>query len=118
MALLHALRQLAFDDSGQDLIEYALLTAIGRSSEPRRRFRVHAHAFGEKDRECGLQAADLLAWLTSKQMVDPGWNRSALPFAQSLRRLGAKSRNRTHVHSLLTCTHSAAPDCAASSLSK
>jgi len=28
MRLLHMLRQLALDDSGQDLIEYALLTAI------------------------------------------------------------------------------------------
>jgi len=28
MRFLHTLRQLALDDSGQDLIEYALLTAI------------------------------------------------------------------------------------------
>jgi Flp pilus assembly pilin Flp len=28
MSLGYALRQLAFDDTGQDLIEYALLTAI------------------------------------------------------------------------------------------
>jgi Flp pilus assembly pilin Flp len=28
MRFLHALQQLALDDSGQDLIEYALLTAI------------------------------------------------------------------------------------------
>lgn len=76
----------------------AVLTAIGNNGATRKQFQYESHRFEDKDREYGLQAADLLAWAVTKLHVDPK-ARSMAAFAPSLKRMAIKDNGRSHVHS-------------------
>lgn len=76
----------------------AFLTAFGQDKEARRRLRYDRHMFGEKDREAGLQAADLLAWTITKLETGGAHHRSTAPFAPALLRLGSLDADRSHLN--------------------
>jgi hypothetical protein len=76
-----------------------LLTAIGNDEQSRKRHHYKNHIFEHKDREYGLQAADLLAWGVTKGLVG-----ASTPAFEPFRPLLLKLVDNDEQHHILSCT--------------
>lgn len=65
----------------------AVLTGTGQHPELKRLYRYHSHTAIDKEKACGLQAADLLAWVMTRLDVGVPINHSMREFAPILQRL-------------------------------
>ena len=76
-----------------------MLHAIAANADARSQFRYRNHLFEEKERECGLQAADLFAWSMSKSAsisggpIPPAFR----PFVSEVVRLAERLPGRQHL---------------------
>lgn len=77
----------------------AVLAAHGDSEQLRRTFLFRGHTFEHKERECGLQAADLHAWAITKMLSGDVDKPAFQPFREPIQRLGKKTKGRSHVGS-------------------
>ena len=77
----------------------ATLTEIGRAKSLRSRLRYHDNRFGGKSGDYGLQAADLLAWTTTKLSILRTDIHKIAPLVASLKRLAPNGGKHTHIDS-------------------
>jgi Protein of unknown function (DUF3800) len=77
-----------------------LLTAIGKDKAAQKQFRYKNHVFEYKEKESGLQAADLFVWTITKTIIRQGVPRSFRPFLPSILRLGRPNAGRQKIHQL------------------
>lgn len=76
-----------------------ILNAVAANQDARKRFRYRNHLFEDKNNECGLQAADLLAWTCTKAGTSTGKVIPSLrPFAKSLIRLSRACSGRSKLY--------------------
>jgi len=77
-----------------------ILSAMARDPRAQKEFRYRQHIFEEKEREYGLQAADLFAWsMTKARSINGGpIPRAFKPFVGEVLRLGKCLPGRQHVH--------------------
>ena len=75
----------------------AVMRGISDNEEAQRRFHYRNHIFEEKTKECGLQAADLFAWATTKTRIGrmtPAFR----PFLPAIMRMAATNRTRQKLY--------------------
>lgn len=77
-----------------------ILKAIAADAEARKDWRYRQHKFEDKDKEAGLQAADLYAWLVTKTYAMKGKTlpRSVVPFREQILRLAKNIGERGRIH--------------------
>jgi hypothetical protein len=76
-----------------------MLEKIGQFEDVRKYFRYRLHLFEYKEREYGLQAADLYAWTITKAKVSDGVVPQAFkPFVQPIMRWATENGDKCRLH--------------------